>query len=821
MSRERRLSMIDTCLIRSAGLIDRAKCNAGRRLLLDGRLALLQSMDSAQKRKEIDFRQQPPVKAAAPKEFKKARPKSRSKRTWFAVAFFVVFTAFLYSGMLPDVLPGWMQKSIAVLHAGSAALAGFLVMRDLRRRPLPSQLGNETKPGHDTKAGTGPEAASAKAAREQKEHLLNTVGHTHVQPRRKRRWGNLVAAGLFCAVLGLWFTRAAPIEAAETAYDFAGQLNDAGTITTLILTEPSVAVPRPPRPMFQTILAARRIPLSRDDYQAGLQLITLGQYDDARVKLDAAKKAEGLDAEAKLNLELAYAQSYLFEWKYIEAIKILKPLWDQQKNTLALAQMGVAALHANLYRDARNSAQLLMDSAKGPEDKLRAMNLLLTLDLLQWRPERIKRESEARALIKDSIDPHTASLQNNLGVLKLFAAPPQIKAAQGNFMAAIDAWNSLDQASRDKDHMTKDQNDPIKAAGLQNIAFCEWWGGDYEAAIKKVTEAQNFRQSIQGKKNQKPLPGDQAVHTRGELAAGLCENTLGHWQASRTRSKEATNLFRSLPRSDPHRMACALLEARVEISLLRFDEAIACCKEVLENTTLCSPQHPLCLTAKLRQAEAQLGKKKYPEARASLAEALALLTSLRWNEYHPEALTYYRLLAQLEIAERNFPAAKAALDQGEAAGKRILAIPNTTNQFRPHPEAAALLAARGNWSYSQINNENTAQHLTLMNAALADWTAAEKELTAAVGENDAPGHPLIGRYVYWQAVMLFRLQKHAEAETRLRYWENEFLDSMPPNHAWSAEALEGLVAILRAQSKDTKEAAEKAKEYRDATLKAS
>lgn len=787
----------------------------GADILLAGRLPLPQTMESAQKRKEIDFRQQPPVKAAAPKEFKKARPKSRSKGTWFAIALFLVFTAFLYSRMLPDVLPGWMQKSIAVLHAGSAALAGYLVMRDLRRRPLPGQQGHDTKSGHDAKAGTSPEAASAKAAREQKEHLLNTVGHNHVQPRRKRRWGNLVAAGLFCAVLGLWFTRAAPIEAAETAYDFAGQLNEAGTITTLILTEPSIAVPRPPRPMFQTILAARRIPLSRDDYQAGLQLITLAQYDDARAKLDSAKKAEGLDAEAKLNLELAYAESYLFEGKYADAIKVLKPLWEQQKNTLALAQMGVAALHANLYRDARNSAQLLMENAKGSEDKLRAMNLLLALDLLQWRPERVKHESEARALIKDSVDPHTASLQNNLGVLKLFTAPPQMTAAQGNFNAALDVWNAMDQAN-----LAKDQHDPIKASALQNIALCEWWGGHYADALKKVEEAQKYRQSLQSDRKQKPLPGDQAVQSRGVLVAGLCENTLGRWQASRTNAQEASSMFRSLPRTDPHRLACALLEARVDISLLRYDEALARCKEVLQESTLCSPQHPLCLTAKLRQAEALLGKKKYPEARASLAEALALLTSLRWNEYHPEALTYYRLLAQLETAERNFPAAKTALEQGATAGKLILAIPNTTNQFRPHPETAALLAARANWSYSKLSQENTAQQPALLNAALADWTAAEKELAAAIGENDAPGHPLIGRYVYWQAVMLFRLQKHAEAEARLRYWEEEFLESAP-YHPWSLEALDGLVSILKAQNKDSKDAAEKAKEHRNAALRES
>jgi hypothetical protein len=228
-------------------------------------------MESTEKRREIDFRSGPPVKAAPPKEFK-AKTRTRSKQTIFAVGIFIVITALLFSGTLPTVLPGWMQKGIAVLHASSAAWAGFSVMRDLRRRPLATANGHEPKT-------TGPETAAVKAAREQKEHLVNTVGHhAPIQPRRKRRWGNLVAATLFCAVLGLWFTNLAPIAAAETEYDFAGQLNDASTITTLILTEPSIAIPKPPRPMLQTILAARRIPLSRDDYQAGLQLIVLSKY---------------------------------------------------------------------------------------------------------------------------------------------------------------------------------------------------------------------------------------------------------------------------------------------------------------------------------------------------------------------------------------------------------------------------------------------------------------------------------------------------------------------------------------------------------------
>jgi tetratricopeptide (TPR) repeat protein len=761
------------------------------------------TMESAQKRREIDFRQQPPVKAAAPKEFK-AKVKTRSKRTLFAIGFFVLFTVLLYTKILPDVLPGWIQISLAVLHASSAALAGYLVMRDLRRRPLPAPSAQDSKvPVH--------ESAAAKAAREQKEHLLNSGHHSPIQPRRQKRWGNLVAAGLFCGVLGLWFTGAAPISAAETEYDFAGQLNEAGTITTLIMTEPSIAVPRPPRPMFHTILAARRIPLSRGDYQAALQLITLGQSEEARAKLDVAKKAEGLDPTAQLNLEIALAQSFLFEGKYPEAIKILKPLWDQQKNTLALAQMAVAALHANQYREARIWSQQLSDAAKEPVDKLRSMNLLLALDLLQWRAERSKHETEARTLTKDSTGPHTASLQNNLGVHKLFAAPPQGTAAQGNFNAALDLWNELDQAN-----LGKDQHDPIKAAALQNIALCEWWGGAYEVAFKQIELAQKYRQASRAEGKQKPIPGDQAVQTRGLLTAALCENTLGRWQACRNKSQEANSVFRSLPRTDPHRLACALLQARIDISFVRYDEAISRCNDVLRDTTLCTPQNPLCLTAKLRLAEALLGKKRNTEARPILADAMAQLTSLRWNEYHPEALTYYRLLAQLETAERNYPAAKLALEQGEAAGKRMLLHPGTSNQYRPHPEIAALLAARANWSYAQVTKENTPQHAALLNTALTDWGAAEKEMTAAIGDIDALSHPLNGRYIVMQGFMLYLLGKHSDAEEKLRFWETEFLDSMPENHPWSAASLDVLVMILKAQNKDFKDEEQRAKEIKKA-----
>lgn len=762
-------------------------------------------MESAEKRREIDFRQQPPVKGGPPKEFK-ARPKTRSKRTLFAVGFFIVFTALLYSGMLPSILPGWMQKSLVILHASSAALAGFLVMRDLRRRPLPPHHAPEAK------TASAPETASVKAAREQKEHLLNSVGHhAPIQPRRKRRWGNLVAAGLFCGVLGLWFTPLAPpIDAAETAFDFAGQLNEAGTITTLILTEPSIAVPRPPRPLLQTILAARRIPLSRDDYQAGLQLITLGQYDEARTKLEAAKKAPDLEAEALLKLDLALAQSYLFAGKYPDAIKILKPLWDQQKNLLALAQMSVAALHANQYREARIWAQQLADAAKEPAERLQAMNLLLALDLLQWRPERNKRETEARALLKDGNDPHSASLQNNLGVLKMFAAPPQYTAAQGNFNAAMDIWNSLDQTNLPKDH-----RDPISAAALQNIAVCEWWAGNFEKAYKQVDAAQKQRNASRGETKGPPVPADQAVQSRGLLAACLCESTLGRWQLSRNTLLEANNVFRSLPRTDPHRLACALLEARVDLGLLRYDEAISRCNEVLKDTALFTAQHPLVMTAKLRLAEALLGKRRFAEARPPLAEVLAQLTSLRWHEDHPELLTYYRLVAQLETSEKNFPAAKAALDQGEATRKRVLAVQGTANQFRPHPEAAGLLAARAGWSLAQTSKDNP-QNTALLTAALADWTAAEKEMTQAIGESDALSHPLNGRYVFMQAAMLYRLEKFAEAEARLRFWESEFLESMPQNHPWSAETLEALVKVLKAQNKDCKDEETRAKEIRKA-----
>jgi tetratricopeptide (TPR) repeat protein len=760
------------------------------------------TMESAEKRREIDFRQGPPVKAEPPKEFK-AKAKTRSKRTLFAVGFFLVFTVFLYSGMLPSVLPGWMQKGLGVLHAGSAALAGFLVMRDLRRRPMPAQ------PGHDTKAH-GPESAGAKAAREQKEHLLNSGHHAAVQPRRKKRWGNLVAGGLFCAVLGLWFTPVAPIAAAETAYDFAGQLNEAGTITTLILTEPSIAVPRPPRPMLQTILAARRIPLSREDYQAGLQLITLGQYEEARTKFEAAKKVPGLEAEALLKLDLALAQSYLFEGKYPDAIKILKPLWDQQKNTLALAQMSVAALHANQYRDARLWAQQLSDTTKEQAERLQAMNLLLALDLLQWRPERNKHETDARALLKDGSDPHSASLQNNLGVLKMFAAPPQYTAAQGNFNTAIDLWNSLDQTN-----LPKDQHDPISASALQNIALCEWWAGNYEKAFDQLEEAQKRRTASRGEAKGPPLPADQAVQSRGLLAQCLCANTLGRWQLSRNVLLEASTVFRPLPRTDPHRLACALLEARVDLGWLRFDEAISRCNEILKDTTLFTPQHPLVITTKLRLAEAQLGKKRFPEARQLLAEVLTQLTTLRWNEDHPELLTYYRLVAQLETGVKNFPAAKTALDQGDTFRKRLLAMQGTPNQYRAHPEVAALLAAKANWSFAQATKDNP-QSPAFLSTALADWTAAEKELTQAVGEQDALSHPLNGRYVYWQAGVLYRMQKYAEAEARLRFWESEFLDSMPLNHPWSAEALEALVTILKAQNKDFKDEETRAKEIRKA-----
>lgn len=760
-------------------------------------------MESTEKRREIDFRQGPPVKAAPPKEFKH-KAKTRSKRTFFAVGLFLVFTALLYSGMLPEILPGWIQKGLALLHASSAALAGFLVMRDLRRRPLAQH-------GHESKTHAGNETTAAKAAREQKEHLINSVGHqAPIQQHRQRRWGNLVAGALFCGVLGLWFTSLAPITAAETAYDFAGQLNEASTITTLILTEPSIAVPRPPRPMLQTILAARRIPLSRDDYQAGLQLIALTKYDEARTRLEAAKKAPALAPEALLNLELALAQSYLFEGKYAEAIKILKPLWSQQKSMLALAQMSVAALHANLYRDARQAAQQLADAAKDQTDRLRAMNLLLALDLLQWRPERSKHETEARALLKDSTDPHAASLQNNLGVLKTFTAPPQYTAAQGNLNAAIDLWNALDQTN-----LPKDQHDPISASALQNIAICEWWAGNYEKAYKDVEAAQKKRSSGNVDSKGPPLPADLAVQSRGLLAACLCENTLGRWQLSRNTLTEGNNIFRTLPRTDPHRLACALLEARVSIGLLRYDEAISRCNEILKDTTLFTAQHPLVISAKLRLAEALLGKRLYAEARPPLAEALLQLTSLRWHEDHPEMLTYYRLLAQLETGEKNFPAAKAALDQGEATRKRVLAVQGGTNQFRPHPEAAALLAARADWAFAQAGKDNP-QAPALLAAALADWTAAEKEMTLAIGEQNALAHPLNGRYVVMQGYMLYRMAKYPEAEARLRLWETEFLETMPLNHLWSAQSLDVLVMILKAQNKDCKDVEAQAKELRTA-----
>ncbi len=474
-------------------------------------------MDSAEKRREIDFRSGPPVKAAPPKEFK-TKVRTRSKQTLFAVGIFVLFTGLLFSGTLPPIMPGWMQKGIAILHATSAAWAGFFSDARSPSRPLPAQH------GHEPKTPTGHEVAAVKAAREQKEHLLNTVGHhAPIQPRRKRRWGNLVAAALFCAVLGLWFTDLAPIAAAETEYDFAGQLNDASTITTLILVEPSIAVPRPPRPMLQTSLAAGRIPLSRDDYQAGLQLIVQMKYDEARNRLEAAKKAPSISPETLLKLELALAQSYLFEGKYLEAIKILKPVSSPQKSTLPLTQLAVAALHANQYRDARQAAQQLADAAKEPADRLRAMNLILTLDLLQWRPDRSKHETDARALLKDSSDMHAAALQNNLGVLKTFAAPPQYTAAQGYFNSAIDLWNALDQAT-----LPKDQHDPIAASAMQNLALCDWWAGNYERAYDQMeaAQAQRRRVSSQQKSDVPSLPADQAMRSR-ECSVKHCVRR--HW----------------------------------------------------------------------------------------------------------------------------------------------------------------------------------------------------------------------------------------------------------------------------------------------------
>jgi hypothetical protein len=762
-------------------------------------------MESTEKRREIDFRSGPPVKAAPPKEFK-AKVKTRSMRTFFAVGAFVLLTGLLYAGIFPTVLPGWLQKSLGVLHASLAALAGYSVMSDLRRRPLPGAN------GHEQKAPSGAqETAGAKAAREQKEHLLNTVGHhAPIQPRRKRRWGNLVAAALFCAVLGLWFTTLAPIEAAETEYDFAGQLNDAGTITTLILTEPAIAVPRPPRPMLQTILAARRIPLSRDDYQAGLQLIALTKYDEARSRLEAAKKIPASEPEQHAKIDLALAQTYLFEGKHTEALKRYKQLSTQQKSPLVQIQMAVAALHAYQYRDARQTAQQLFDTVKEPADRTRAMNLLLALDLLQWRPERARHETEARALLKDSSDTHTAALQNNLGVLKTFAAPPQYTAAQGNFSSAIDLWNALDQAN-----LSKNEQDPISATAQQNLAICEWWAGSFETAYKQVEAAQSKRAVNVTAKDSPPLPADQAMRSRGLLAGALCEYTLGRWQLSRNTLNEATSIFRSSPRTDPHRLACSLLEARVGIGLLKYDEAISRCNEILKDTSAFSAQHPLVISAKLRLAEALLGKRLYADARQPLADVLAQLTSLRWHEDHPDVLTYYRLLAQLETGEKNFPAAKAALDKGESARKRILSVQGAANQFRPHYETAALLAARADWAFAQAGKDNP-QTPALLTAALADWTAAEKEMTAAVGEQDALAHPTNGRYVVMQGYMLYRLGKYPEAEARLRFWETEFLVTMPPNHLWSAQAFDTLVMILKAQSKDSAAEEARAKEIRKA-----
>ncbi len=390
----------------------------------------------------------------------------------------------------------------------------------------------------------------------------------------------------------------------------------------------------------------------------------------------------------------------------------------------------------------------------------------------------------------------------------MFAAPPQIMAAQGNFNSALDLWNSLDQSN-----LPKDQRDPISASAVQNIALCEWWAGDYEKAYKQVEAAQKQRNAGRVETNGPSLPTDQAVQSRGLLAASLCEWSMGRWQLSRNTLLDANTIFRTLPRADPHRLACALLEARVNIGLLRYDESILRCREILKDTTLFTAQHPLCISAKLLLAEALLNKKQFAEARVPLNEAMAQLTSLRWHEDHPELLTYYRLLAQLETGERNYPAAKTALDQGEAARKRLLAGRGTSNQLRPHPEAAGLFAARAEWAFAQANKENP-QAPALLNSALLNWTAAEKEMTLAVGEQDALSHPLIGRYVVMQGYMLYRLGKYAEAEERLRHWENEFLETMPQNHLWSAQSLDMLALILKAQNKDCKDVENSAKEIR-------
>ncbi|MGC4002740.1 MAG: hypothetical protein QM811_06255 [Pirellulales bacterium] len=339
-------------------------------------------MENTTRKREIDFRQQPPTKAPAPTQFK-VRPKSRPKKTLFVALGVIALTCVVFFAV-PSPQPEVIQKGIGAVYAAAVAFLVMTAVREFWKKIPAPTAGDAAKAATAKLNDSNSNNEKSNAAREQKDHLLHQVGGHHRYARGRKRWSWILGILTFAGVGAIWFTSYAPIEPQVIELDLDQALADSATTTLLVLTDPEFPLIRLPLPSLASRISAETR-LSKDPYRAGNQLIARGDYPEARGMLEPLRKEAGLDAAQKTKIDVAIAQSYLFEGRPADALKILKPMEKKEPNVLAHAAS--AALLAGQYRDAREWAAQLQTQAKSgsPDDKARALNYLLALNVMNWR----------------------------------------------------------------------------------------------------------------------------------------------------------------------------------------------------------------------------------------------------------------------------------------------------------------------------------------------------------------------------------------------------------------------------------------------------
>jgi tetratricopeptide (TPR) repeat protein len=681
-----------------------------------------------------------------------------------AVAILLGFLLVAYVA-LPDELPVWQQRLLALLNAVLMLLAFALVTHRSPHHPNLNALVLRHRKGQHSDFG--------RQLRERPKPSPRTINLPILGATSTR---GVTGAGVFVGAILWWLTPWAPITVqTQETENLAVPLGKEIETVVLTLADNQLAVAHPPaRPALAAALAST-IPIDSGPYLLGQRSTAQGAYDEARDLLNSALSTE---AVKPAEVYLALGQNELFAGKYLEAANQYDHVLQTQPTDPHLwCQAAVAWLHAGNYARAEELIQKGMELADGlrhdPKDpSARAIEAIcrhVQAAVLICRGKESEEAEEHNKQVQDiwkdmlgESNAYAASLNNQAVLFQLLG---KYAAAQNNYNFAYGTWTK-GLGSRH----------PYMAVSRGNLAMLYYVQGRYSDARRLAEQVARLRGET--------LASQHPAQALSQNLSALLDLANGDYRTGLGRARRAMEILEEqFPPRHPQMAAVARCIGGLYQGLAQDRRAEYYYFQMAEiSRNSLGNFHPYLASSLYWLATLYLEEGRDGEARSRADYALKV-DEKAFGEDHPAVARDLCLLARIASHSGQADAARPMLERAATIQESVLS--------EQHPDLAQTKAA-----IAALKN---------LPADYADGVALYQKAIETARGLLGEQHPMVAQFHSGLARLHLSQGNLAAAEEEVRSCLEIRRASLVAYHPQLADALELQAEVLRKTEPGAKE----------------